>query len=150
MPATFRRWLYLLTLLSWLSGLSFFALSTWGSIEGEFGPQKHPLQFPVLMLHGAAAFCMMMTFGALLATHVPSSWRSKRLRGLGLSLTFVVGFQIVSAWLLYYLSSELWREWTAWAHLAVGGSLPFLIAAHLVRGYKTRTAAQGLRAAAQQ
>lgn len=138
MPLTFRRGLYSLVAISWITGVTFFILSTWVTIEGEFGPQKHPLQFPMLMTHAVAAFFMMMTFGALLATHVPASWRTGRLRGLGLSLLVVVGFQILSAWFLYYISNDELREWVSYFHLGAGLTLPALLGVHIVAGIRSK------------
>ena len=55
-PVFYRWFLYTITAASWLTGLMFFVLSRWFMVEGEFGPEKHPWQFPILMAHGASAF----------------------------------------------------------------------------------------------
>ncbi len=134
----YRRFLYTITALSWLTGVLFFVLSRWFMVEGEFGPEKHPWQFPTLMAHGGSAFLMMISYGALLISHVPSSWKLNRLRYLGIALISVVGLQIITAYLLYYLGNEAIREIVVWCHLAAGFSLPFVLGAHVLIGIRHR------------
>lgn len=137
MPSPFRLTLYAAFLLSWCTGVAFFFMNGWVSVEGDFGPEKHPLQYPTLKVHGAAAFLMMMFYGSLLGSHVLVSWRTQRMRGLGLFMVFAVGFQVLTAWLLYYLSSEDARSWVAWGHFLMGVSLPLWLTVHIVVGRAT-------------
>lgn len=126
------RWtLYSLVALAWTSGLAFFILKTWFMIEGDYGPMKHPWQFPSLQVHGAAAFCMMITFGYLIGTHITLAWKVRPLRKLGLALCVMPVFLIITAYLLYYIAEDDLREYIAYAHLAVGASLPFVLFAHV-------------------
>lgn len=138
----FRHWLYGVLCLSWCSGVLFFILSRWMLVEGDFGPEKHPWQFPVLMVHGAAAFLIMVSYGSVLLSHVTATWRLKRLRGLGLTLVAMLCFQIISAWFLYYLSNDEIRAWLANIHGAVGLSFPLVLTIHIVQGLKDRAAQQ--------
>ncbi|MEM7019498.1 MAG: hypothetical protein AAF512_19445 [Pseudomonadota bacterium] len=133
-PKTYQRILFSALALSWCSGVCFFVLSTWFMVEGEFGPEKHPWQYPSLMVHGGAAFLMIFCYGALLASHVTSAWPLKRSRITGLSIAIAVGLQIITAYLLYYLASESLRVWTVNVHLTVGFCLPLLLVFHLVAG----------------
>ncbi|MEM7352010.1 MAG: hypothetical protein AAF657_14515 [Acidobacteriota bacterium] len=134
-----QRWLlFALLAISWLSGVSFFVLNTWVTIEGEFGPEKHPWQFGVLKTHGAAAFLMMIGFGFLLASHVPPGWRIRRMRPLGLVLVSAVALQIITAYLLYYLGDETFRQSSSYVHSFIGVSLPLVLLAHLRQGVRRR------------
>lgn len=135
-PLLFRRGLFILLGSSLISGLGFYIFSHWITIDGDFGPEKHPWQFPLLQIHGACAFLMMMAYGALLANHAPSGWRLKRLRGWGLTLVSVIVLQIVTAYSLYYLANEQLREWLANAHTLLGLSMPFLLFGHIKAGKK--------------
>lgn len=137
-PKLYRRGLYALVAVSWFSGSTFFALSRWFLVDGEFGPEKHPWQFPVLMTHGAAAFLMMFAFGFILASHVPATWKLKKLRWLGILLVSVVSFQIISAYLLYYLANESVRDVVANLHAAVGFSLPVVLTIHVIHAIRLR------------
>jgi hypothetical protein len=74
----YRRTLYFIFSLSWVSGTVFFVLSRFCMIEGDFGPQRHPWQFPMLSIHGASAFLMIFYFGFIMASHVPITWKLKK------------------------------------------------------------------------
>lgn len=144
----YRRILYSLVLVSWCSGIAFFIFSRYVLIEGEFGPEKHPWQFPLLKLHGAAAFMMMMSLGAVITSHIPAGWRTGRHRVFGSILLASVTFMVLSAWALYYLSNDTNRELIGNIHAAVGVMLPFTGFWHVLQGIKSkRKRASGIRAA---
>ena len=81
---------------------------------------------------------MMISYGALLISHVPAGWRLNRLRYLGIALISLVALQIITAWLLYYLGNETVREIVVWRHLAAGFALPFVLGAHILTGIRHR------------
>lgn len=138
-PLRVRLGLFTALATSWVSGIGFFALSRWFTVDGDFGPEKHPWQQPLLTVHGGAAFIMMLAFGALLVAHVPLAWRLNRLRVLGLSLVSMLGLQMTTGYLLYYLADDSAREIISNLHAANGFALPFLLAAHIVCGIRGRT-----------
>lgn len=138
MPTVYRRTLFFALAVSLVTGTTFFIMNNWFVVEGDFGPEKHPWQYPMLKIHGASAFMMMIFFGSLLVTHIPAGWRTKRLRVLGLSLLSVIGFQIITAWLLYYLSNEVVRGWITYGHLAAGWLIPCLLSFHIWKGTSAR------------
>ncbi|MCB1579170.1 MAG: hypothetical protein KDI81_18025 [Xanthomonadales bacterium] len=140
MPAGLRRGLYAVLALSWASGIVYFVLSRWLQVDGEFGPEKHPWQFPLLKIHGAAAFLMLMAIGAMLVNHVPATWRTRRSRGLGLSLVAGVALMVISAWCLYYAADEYWRPILGNIHAAIGFALPLILAIHILRGRRSARA----------
>lgn len=141
-PTTYRRLLYLALAVSWVTGIAFFILSRFITVEGDFGPEKHPLQFPTLMVHGAAAFIVMMGYGAVMMNHVSATWRLQRLRGFGITLLVVLLFQVISAYLLYYLSSDEIRGLFANLHALVGLSFPLILTIHIVTGRRQRAQMQ--------
>ncbi|MDM3870486.1 hypothetical protein QSV34_03850 [Porticoccus sp. W117] len=128
-----RRALYGALATSWCSGIGFFILSRWVRIEGDFGPERHPLQFPLLQLHGGAAFVMMMFLGALFVGHVAHTWPAKKRHPMGVAMAIVVALMVISAWLLYYLANEDVRAWVANIHASLGLLLPVLLAIHIQR-----------------
>ncbi len=134
----FKRLIYMTLTVSWVTGLTFFIMNNWVAIEGDFGPEKHPLQFNVLMLHGAAAFIMLMVFGSMLSNHIPLSWKTRRSRVIGISLTAFVVLQIATAYLLYYMADETWRTISSWVHLIIGLSLPLILVIHIVMGRRKK------------
>lgn len=137
-PDFYRRTLYILVSISWISGVAFFALSRWFMVEGDFGPMRHPWQFPALMTHGAVAFLLMFAFGFILASHVPVTWKLKQFRNIGLLLIFIVSFQMISAYCLYYLANEDMRDIIANVHAAIGFSFPFILLIHIIQGIRRR------------
>jgi hypothetical protein len=137
-PVLYRRVLYVTLTASWVTGVVFFVLRDFITVEGDFGPERHPFQYPTLMIHGLAAFFMIIGFGGLLFAHIPYSWRSKRERLWGITLISAVAFQIISAYLLYYMDGELSREIVGYLHLAVGTLLPALLATHIISGVRSR------------
>lgn len=145
-PRAYRLFLYALLLTSWSSGSTFFVLNKWVTVEGEFGPEKHPMQVVALRTHGGAAFLMMVCYGFLLASHVPAGWRSKRMRRLGLTLVSAQGFLILSAYLLYYLANDGFRILLSYAHASVGFLFPFLLAAHLYSAARDRNVSLATKA----
>ena len=136
-PWKYRLWIFIILLISWCSGIAFFILNRWVIVEGEFGPMKHPWQYKVLKFHGAAAFLMMISYGYLLATHIPVGLKQQRQKKCGLTLVVVQGFMIFSAYLLYYAGDQN-REIIGWAHASVGFIFPFLLALHIINGIRER------------
>lgn len=140
MPRALRRSLYAVLALSWTSGIIYFVLSRWMQVEGEFGLEKHPWQFPLLKIHGAGAFLMLMAIGAMLVNHVPATWRTHRSRGFGLTLVAGVSLMVLSGWSLYYAANEAWRPLIGNIHAAIGFSLPLFLAIHIWRGRRAARA----------
>jgi hypothetical protein len=137
-PWRFRGVLFALLALSWLTGVTFFAMNRWVAVEGDFGLEKHPAQMIFLKVHGASAFLMMISYGYMLATHVPAGYRSKRQRLLGLILVGAQGFLIISAYGLYYSGGETFRPLISYAHFSVGLIFPVLLATHIYYGRKRK------------
>ena len=137
-PKLYQILLFVTLAFSWFSGLGFFILDTFFVIEGEFGLQKHPWQNPSLTAHGATAFLMMIWFGAALGAHVPFSWRTKRLRILGLGLIGNVALQVITAYMLFYLSDLSTRDVVVWIHLGGGVILPLTLYLHIRAAIRSR------------
>lgn len=137
-PKLYQRVLFWTLATSWVTGIAFFILREFITVEGDFGPERHPWQYPTLMIHGFAAFLMIIGFGGLLFAHIPHSWRSKRERLWGLTLACAVGFQVITAYLLYYMDGEFSRELVGYIHLGIGALLPMLLVTHIISGIKNR------------
>jgi hypothetical protein len=137
-PIKYRAILFTALGGSWCTGLTFYYLNRWVTIESTFGATKHPAQTFVLMAHGASAFLMLMCFGVLLVNHLPAAWRLNRSRYLGLVLTTLIAFQIITAYMLYYIADEESRVFISNLHAASGASIPFFLISHLIIGRKHR------------
>lgn len=119
--------------ISLISGLGWLALDLYGKRPGPYGYTDHPAQEPMLAVHGAAAITMTMLLGALLATHVSRQWRSPQRRLSGTATLAVWSLLTLTGYLLYYVSSDRYREWVHWTHIALGVSLPIWLLIHLRR-----------------
>ena len=124
--------------ISFATGTLWFVLHRWFSIEGEFGPEKNPLEPWLIKVHGASAFLVLIGFGYVLASHVHVGWRTRRNRVLGLALVTTFALLILTGYLLYYASGEGFREGVGWMHLALGLSLPVTLMAHIAMGKRPR------------
>lgn len=111
-------------------------------VEGEFGPEKHPAQFMSLKIHGISAFAIMVLYGAFWGSHVFLGWRTKRSRNTGIGLSTVIGVQIVTAYLLYYVANDVFRAFAMWIHLGIGLSLPVWLTLHIRAAQKDKRAKQ--------
>lgn len=137
-PNLYRKSLYTLFFVGWLSGTCFYVLSRWVTIEGDFGPERHPLQFPMLKVHGGVFFLLLFYFGFIAASHIPVTWRMKKLRWQGIALVVALLLQIITAYLLYYLSDEDWRAVIANVHAFAGFALPLVLVFHVVSAVRSR------------
>ncbi len=137
-PLNYRTILFTVLAISWISGIVFYIFNNWVTIEGDFGPEKHPWQFPTLMIHAAMAFILMIMVGGILMNHIPTSWRTKRLRKIGLTLVTLFTIQVVTAYLLYYLANEEIRLIVSYIHLINGACFPIVLIIHIVLGVKSR------------
>ena len=121
-------------LLSLVTGLLWFCLGRWGQVEGEFGPEKHPWLASLAKLHGAGAFIAMISFGMVLAGHVPVAWRTKWSRRSGMLTVAVIWISIFTAYGLYYSGDDALREKLVWIHLGSGMAIPISIVGHIWSG----------------
>jgi hypothetical protein len=137
-PRRYRVFLFACIALSWLTGITFFVMNRWVTVEGDFGPEKHPAQMTFLKVHGAAAFLMMISYGYMLATHIPAGYRSKRQRVIGLGLVAAQGFLILTAYGLYYVGGEKFRTVISYAHASVGLIFPILLTTHIISGSRRK------------
>ncbi len=120
-----------------MTGTLWFSLHHRVRIEGDFGEQHSAWEPVLIKIHGGSAMVMMVFYGYLLASHVPTGLRSKRNRLLGLTLTYGIAFMILTAYGLYYIGGESFRSLVSWAHLAVGFCLPFVLTLHVWSGHRS-------------
>ncbi|MBM3394418.1 MAG: DUF4405 domain-containing protein [Betaproteobacteria bacterium] len=107
-------------------------------IEGEFGPQAHPLEPWWLRLHGAAVMLFMFVLGTLLLTHTDKAWKMRRNLTTGIAFVIVNAVLIVSGYMLYYFGGETARPIISLVHWVIGLAAPVLVALHVWRGRVSR------------
>ncbi|MGC3992220.1 MAG: hypothetical protein QM796_21500 [Chthoniobacteraceae bacterium] len=139
-PRLWKALLYLAFTLSWVTGSLWFYLHRWVRIQGDFGDEPSPWEHTLRQIHGGAAMLMMVFFGYLLASHVPAGLRSQRNRLFGLILVYALAFMIVTAYGLYYIGGDSFREIVSWAHLITGFALPLILILHIWSGHRSAPA----------
>ena len=127
----YRYFFYLMLSFSAISGSGFWLLKTFAMIEGDFGPESHFLQYPMLQFHGFSAFMMLLCLGAIFGSHIPKNWHHQRGIKSGLTILAFVVFSVLSAYSLYYLVSQDWHVLLANSHAIVGVSLPLILFIHI-------------------
>lgn len=112
----------------WLTGALWVFYLYFMRLEGEFGPEKNPLESLWQKLHGGFGYYAMFAVGLLWPIHVVRGWHARWRRWSGGTMFGVALFLAVSGVMLYYVG-DAWREWTGLAHWVVGlaALAPFLI-----------------------
>ena len=96
------------------------------------------IEASMLKLHGAAAFAILIAFGAMLAHHARRGWLAARNRGSGGSIVAVLAALIVTGYALYYLVDDTTRLPVSLAHWLVGVAVVPMLIAHVAIGRRTR------------
>ena len=94
----------------------------------------------LMKLHGAAALVITLAIGALLPVHIRSGWARRKNTASGLALLVLNSLLLLTAWGLYYLGDENWRQWTSDIHLIAGLVLAGVLIRHLVFARSLRAA----------
>jgi|GEM_PF-460860 len=134
----YRYFFYGVLVLSVVTGIGFWLFRRFGMVEGDFGPESHFLQYPLLQLHGLSAFFMLMSLGAIFASHIPKTWSSKRARKSGIFIITTTLFSIITAYSLYYLVNENWHEILGNSHAVLGVLFPLILIVHITSARRTR------------
>jgi hypothetical protein len=121
----------------WLSGVLWLVFHYFMSHQGSFGQVVSPFEVWSLTLHGAFAFAAIFIFGLLWAAHVPTGWSRRKRRVSGGSLAGILGWLIVSGYLLYYAAGEEFRAAVSLAHWVVGLAAPLVFFAHWLKRRRT-------------
>lgn len=141
----YRYFFYVVVALSCASGSGFWLIREFGMVEGDFGPESHFLQFPLLQTHGFFAFVMLMSVGAVFGSHVTKTWSAGRAKKLGITLLVHVTFMLLSAYSLYYLVSEDWHVLLGNSHAVFGLLLPLMLFIHVKLARKSRKKSKNKR-----
>lgn len=103
-----------ITGIGWLIGHYFL------KIQGEFGPEQHPLETWSLRFHGLSAIFGTLCLGMLTEHHIKSYLIQRKRLWTGLSLLVAAIWLTASGYMLYYLVDETWQQNFALAHWIVG------------------------------
>ncbi len=123
-----ERWsLHLGALLTGLSGLVYGWMRYYGSVQGEFGTEPHPLQGMVQHLHVLAAPLLLFALGMMVRGHLVTKLKTGTQEGrpTGLVLGLLILPMVAAGYLVQVTTMPAWRLAFAWVHGVA--SLLFLI-----------------------
>lgn len=137
-----RLWLHGSFAVLLLTGVAWWVLNSWFSVETDFGPQPNPWQPWLLRIHGAAAMVALVVLGSLLPNHVRAAWRAHRNRFTGAGIIAFCAALTLTGYGLYYAGNDALRAATSLAHLALGLAFPLALIWHIRRGRALRKLAR--------
>ena len=105
-----------------VSGFGWLLLHQFVTVEGEFGPSRHPAEHVLIVTHGALSFVFLVLAGMVIEGHVRSAWSKRRNLYTGIGLLSALGLAALTALCLYYVADERLRGWTSVAHWSVGAA----------------------------
>jgi hypothetical protein len=113
----------------WLSGALWLVLHFFMATPGEFGATHHPLEAPVLMIHGLVALLALFVLGWFTARHSVAA-RSGQRRASGWWLAIVMAVLVPAGCLQLFLVDETARSVLSLVHEVLGASLVVPVLAH--------------------
>jgi hypothetical protein len=127
---------------AWSSGVLWLIVHYFLQRHGEFGDEVHPLEHPLLLLHGASAFMALWLGGWLWSAHVRPWWSSRKRRSSGVVLIAIGAVLIVTGYLLYYAGGDALRHWVGIVHWCLGLALAVPLLVHALRSSRYRLPAK--------
>lgn len=132
--APYKRRLYAVFTILWLSGAWWLATHYFMRVDGEFGEMPHPTEIWWLRLHGLMVFAVLPVLGSVLSTHAQRAWKLKKNRHTGLLMKVIFLWLGLTGYALYYFANDENAAWLPVLHWAVGLSVPLLLVLHIRRG----------------
>lgn len=122
---------YITFILVFLTGLVWLYFDNFVLIETVIGHAKHPLQKWLMKGHGFTAIVFTFLLGLIYGVHIKRTWPMQKRRKSGLLLVGVILVISISGFLLYYVSDESFRYWSATIHWVLGLSVPVILIRHI-------------------
>jgi hypothetical protein len=139
MPRRQRLVVYGICIALWASGLLWLLLDVFFERRGEFGWVPHPLQPPILLLHGVLAIVSLYVLGWVSSHHALRWWSEGSRRSSGgafLALSLVL---TVSGFALFFLVDDDWRRAAKLTHEVVGVLVTLIALQHWAIRRRART-----------
>jgi hypothetical protein len=124
----------------WLSGVAWLVLHYLMATPGEFGATRHPLEAPVLLVHGLVAMLALFVLGWFTARHAVAA-RSGQRRASGWWLAIVTAVLVSAGCLQLFLVDEAARSVLSLVHEVLGAALVLPLLVHGGRFSALRRAA---------
>lgn len=141
-PTHLPRWqeraVYLSFGLLFATGIAWLVFDRWVRAAGDFGPEHHPAEHWMLIVHAIGAYAFLVILGAMIPVHIPLGWNQRRNRVSGVALLGFLALLSMTALGLYYIGEDTLRASISLAHWVVGiVALPGLLL-HVTRNRTRR------------
>jgi hypothetical protein len=140
MPRAQRAAVYLIVGVLWISGCAWLCLDQFAAQRVPFGNAPHPLEPPLLLIHGVVSVASLYLFGWIGARHALRWWAGDLRRWSGGVLAAVLALLILSGFALFFLSSDAWQRYAAAAHDVLGVALTLFAVQHWFFGKRSTRA----------
>ena len=126
-----KKLLYAGFALLWTSGALWLAFHYFLRVEGDFGPEAHPLEAWWLRLHGLMAMAALILGGSLAPNHMRLAWNRSRNMRSGMPMLALTLWLAASGYALYYFSTDDNAAWLPLLHWIAGLALPVILVVHI-------------------
>jgi hypothetical protein len=120
MPRRQRLAVYTVCTILWASGLLWLILDEFFAHPEQFGRTPHPLEAPLLLIHGIVAIVSAYVLGWISARHVLQWWSGGLRRWSGAAFSTLVVILSLSGFALFFISSDEWQRFAKLIHEAIG------------------------------
>src|SRR5277367_6441974 len=120
MPRRRRVAVYLIVGVVWATGCLWLYLDQFQARRDQFGITPHPLESPILLVHGIVAILSMYLFGWIGARHILRWWAGGLRRVSGSALAAVLAVLIISGFALFFLIDDRLQHLAAVIHEVLG------------------------------
>ena len=104
----------------WASGVLWLVLDQFFTRQEQFGRTPHPLEPPVLLIHGVLAIAGTYALGWISARHVLQWWTAGLRRWSGALFASLIVALSVSGFALFFVSDDQWQRVLKLTHESLG------------------------------
>ena len=140
MPRRQRLIVYAVFVSLWASGLLWLLLDLFFARRGEFGWMPHPLQPPLLLLHGMIAILTLYVFGWVSSHHALRRWPEGGRRLSGAAFIALLLVLTVSGFALFFLVDAEWQRAAKLTHEVAGVLITLFALQHWLFGRRAQMA----------
>ena len=134
MPRRQRVVVYTVCTALWASGMVWLLLDLFFRRRGEFGWAPHPLQSPILLLHGVLAILSLYVLGWVSSHHALRWWPVGRRRLSGGAFLAVTLLLTVTGFALFFLIDDAWQRAAKLIHEIAGVLITLMALEHWLMG----------------
>lgn len=126
--ARFKAVLLWTSAILYMTGMGAWLLASRFQVQGEYGVEPSPWKPWFLHAHSVLGLVFLVLFGYLWRDHVEPGLQRQKKKRSGLTLVAAIAVLFATVPLLFYLTGEAPRAWTAAVHTWLGAIVlaPFL------------------------